>query len=316
MPASRTVFLFSGQGSQYHDMGRALFEGRPGFRRRMERMDEIARAVTGRSFLQALYFDGRRMSEAFDELLVTHPALFAVQHALAELLLEEGLQPAYCLGSSLGTVVAAAAGGLVSAEEAMTAVATQAVIVSQCCGRGAMLAVFGDAELIDAAVRGARCEWASRERRAYSVLAAPEAALPELESLLRAGALAFQRLPVGHAFHSPWIEESRAPFEACLKRLSFRPAVVPLVSSLDAEVLHLLPQTHFWHVTRQAIRLSDAIALLERRGPQRYVDMSPGGSLTTFLKYTLPERSDSRALSVLSPYGRDLGQLEALLAWR
>ena len=56
-PTQRIAFLFTGQGSQYVDMGRQLYETEPTFRAVIERCDDILRATEylSHSLLEVLY---------------------------------------------------------------------------------------------------------------------------------------------------------------------------------------------------------------------------------------------------------------------
>jgi acyl transferase domain-containing protein len=54
----RTIaFLFTGQGAQYVEMGRRLYETQPTFRATLERCAEILRPLLGESLLSVLYPD-------------------------------------------------------------------------------------------------------------------------------------------------------------------------------------------------------------------------------------------------------------------
>ena len=77
----KTAFLFSGQGSQYFQMGRGLYEQNLVFRSCMEQMDNLARDMLGVSVAEALYGPHGK-AEPFDELRLTHPAIFMVEFAL------------------------------------------------------------------------------------------------------------------------------------------------------------------------------------------------------------------------------------------
>ena len=73
---SRCVFMFSGQGSQYHRMGRELFDQDPFFRREATRLDDVARRLTGRSCL-ASFMDGD--PTAIDEAAIRGVDIFRSQ---------------------------------------------------------------------------------------------------------------------------------------------------------------------------------------------------------------------------------------------
>jgi hypothetical protein len=73
-----------------------------------------------------------------------------------------------------------------------------------------------------------------------------------------------------------------------------------------------LPGDFFWRIVRQPIRFRDTIALLERRGACRYIDVGPGGTLATFVKYGLPAGSRSTTHPILTPFGQDQKNLAAL----
>ena len=90
--ANPLVFMFSGQGSQYFHMGRELYERHPRFRHWILRGEEVARSVSGRSVIGELYSTVRKKSDPFDQIVHTHPAIFIVEHALAQIFLEEGCE--------------------------------------------------------------------------------------------------------------------------------------------------------------------------------------------------------------------------------
>ena len=89
--SARTVFMFSGQGSQYFQMGKPLFEGNAVFRHWMIRLDGLAREISGKSVIDAIYSSGK--AEVFDRTLLTHPAIFMIEYSLARCLMHEGVKP-------------------------------------------------------------------------------------------------------------------------------------------------------------------------------------------------------------------------------
>ncbi len=96
------VFMFSGQGSQYYHMGKELFKENTVFRQSMLEMDAIAARRIGTSIVEEIYHPGKRVSDPFDSILFSHPAIFMIEYSLYKVLEDRGIYPDYVLGSSLG----------------------------------------------------------------------------------------------------------------------------------------------------------------------------------------------------------------------
>ncbi len=312
--AGETVFLFSGQGSHYFQMGRELFDGAPTFREWMLRLDEIARGRSGASVVEALYSDARRKADPFERTLLTHPAIFMVEYSLAQALRHAGVRADMVLGASMGAFAAAAFAGFLDVEDALSAVVGQAQALEQSCEAGGMAAVLADPALFDEEFLGGRSELAAVNFSAHFVVSAPRRELAEIEAALAARDIGFQRLAVSFPFHSRWMDAARAPFEACMRSVRCAPGRLPLWCCDQAASLDDLPEGYFWNVVRRPIRFRETVARLEQGGARRYVDVGPAGTLATFVKYGLPAASASSVHAVLTPYGRDRKNFAAAVA--
>jgi acyl transferase domain-containing protein len=310
--AAKTVFMFSGQGSQYFQMGKQLFDTNSVFRDEMLRLDEMARRICGRRVVDAIYASAK--SEVFDRTLLTHPAIFMVEHSLAKCLVHEGVKPDLVLGASLGSFAAATVAGCMDVEHAMAAVIEQALAFEAACPPGAMVAVMADPSLHHESFLHERSELAGVNFHSHFAVSAPAAELGAIEAVLKQRGLMHQRLAVSYAFHSRWIDAARERFSSFMRTVPVSRASVPIVCCERAGTLTGLPDDFFWRVVRHPIRFRDAIAHLERQGPHRYIDVGPSGTLATFVKYGLPKESPSTAHPVLTPYGQDQKNLAALRA--
>jgi acyl transferase domain-containing protein len=134
--AAKTVFVFSGQGSQWAKMGDRLLSTEPALRDAMARCDLALRAHVGWSVLEEL---SRPEAESrLGELDVIQTVLFAVQVGIAELWRSWGVVPAAVIGHSMGEVAAAHVAGALSLEDAARVISERSALIKTTCGQGAM----------------------------------------------------------------------------------------------------------------------------------------------------------------------------------
>jgi len=314
MDLNATVFMFSGQGSQYFHMGRELYDCDATFREWMIRLDGIAQELSGRSVIETIYSDARGKGDIFDRTLLTHPAIFMVEISLAQSLIHSGVRPDMVLGASLGSFAAAAVAGFINVEDALTAVMGQAIAFEECCEPGGMIAVLADPALFAEDFLSGRSELAAVNFSSHFVVSARRAELAEIEAALMRRNIGYQRLPVSFPFHSQWMERAKARFESFMRSIRLKRGRLPLACCDQSAILFDLSDDYFWNVVRRQIRFRETIERLEREGARRYIDLGPSGTLATFLKYVAPATTRSTAHAILTPYGFDRKNLAALLA--
>lgn len=309
-----TVFMFSGQGSHYYQMGRALYEEHGTFRTWMDRLDEMARPAIGESIVATLYSDKNAKGDPFDRTLLTHPAIFMVEYALAQTLIASGIRPDMVLGVSLGSFAAAAVAESLDVEAALAAVIRQAKALEESCERGGMTAILADPALFQEEFLCRQSELAAINFSSHFVVSAPRAELGEIEAVLKARNIGHLRLPVSYPFHSQWIDGARDSFMAFAQTVRCKEPRLPVACSDRSTVVAGLSGDYFWDVVRRPMRFRETIAQLEAEGPRRYIDAGPAGTLATFLKYGLMTNSGSSAHAILTPFGTDRRNMAGLLA--
>jgi acyl transferase domain-containing protein/SAM-dependent methyltransferase len=116
--APQVAFLFTGDGSHCAGVGRALYESSATFKGALDGCDEVLRPLLGKSLIPALYpKEGEESSLA--DAAYTHPALFALEYALAELWRSWGVKPSFVMGHGVGEYAAACVAGVISIEEGL-----------------------------------------------------------------------------------------------------------------------------------------------------------------------------------------------------
>lgn len=310
----QTVFMFSGQGSQYFQMGKPLYDADSTFRGWMQRLDEVARPSTGTSIVDTLYSGRNAKADPFDRTLLSHPAIFMVEYALAQTLIKAGVLPDAVMGVSVGSFAAAAVAGFVDVEDALTAVIRQAVALEELSEPGGMTAILSSPTLFAEEFLSGHSELAGVNFDTHFVVSARRSELDRIDATLRQRGITCQRLPVSFAFHSRWIDAAKASFGASMQSLTRKPGRLPLVCCDHAGPVSALSGDYFWDVVRHPIRFREATARLEQEHPRRYIDAGPAGTLATFLKYGLPATTRSTVHAILTPFGVDQKNLAAVVA--
>jgi acyl transferase domain-containing protein len=297
------TFLFSGLGEHYPGMARGLYESEPTFRAELDRCCEILIAHVGLDLRRLIFPNvvgspsagpdlramlgrgGRRAPGDLDRTLYAQPAVFAVEYALAKLLIEWGVRPQSLAGYSLGEYVAAALSGVLSLEDALSLVARRARLIED-LPRGAMLAVpAGEEEA--RALLGSHLSLAALNGPGVSVLAGPEGAIAEVERLLAERGTPSRRLPTTHAFHSWMMEPLRDAFAEILRGVTLQPPEIPYLSNVTGTWITAEEATDsdYWvrHMV-QTVRFADALAELAREPERVLVEVGPGQGLTAMAR--------------------------------
>jgi len=313
----KIVFLFSGQGSHYFQMGKSLYDAEPVFRDKLMELDSTASRLQGFSILEKLYDPGQRIFDPFLPLAYTHPAIFMVEIALAKMLADKGIFPDYLAGFSLGEFTAAALAGVLTEEQALELVIGQARIISHACTEGGMIAVLHNSNVYDEIPEIRRnCTVASHNGPAQFVVAGEKKSLEAAKKAMKDNGILHQELMVSYGFHSPAIDAGRDSYCSYLRGRTLGKPRIPLVSGVSGGWHENIPEQYFWDTVRQPIRFAEAIQSLEtscgRQDQLVYIDAGPAGSLANLIKYNIPEGSPSKGFQIMSPFRQEQRNLAAL----
>jgi len=308
------IFMFSGQGSHYYQMGKVLFEQNAIFNQWMKQADAICKEIINLSVIEQLYQPQHKKGDNFSNTLLTNPAIFMVEHALGQVLLNNNIIPDRVLGSSLGEYAAGVFAGLWTFETALQTVIHQAQLLETNCAKGGMLAILSSPKLYDDnKILHEHSEIAAVNFNSHFVVAGKPEGLKMIESFLTARQISFQALAVSQAFHSTFVDPAKLPYLDFLQQQSLSSVTMPFISCLNTQYhLSPIPHEHFWDVLRKPIQFQDTIKALEKEGSYYYVDVGPAGTLATFVKYNLTGEHESRTLALMSPFINDMKNIENL----
>jgi len=308
------VFMFSGQGSHYYQMGQELFEQNSVFRKWMLKGDKIVSDILGVSILKEYVYNScYKKSDQFSRTLYTHPAIFLVEYALAMVVTDMGIVPEYVLDTSLGGFAAAVTADVLPFETALTAVIKQAEALEVSCPQAGMMAILHSPNLyFENFLLNGNLELAAINFPSHFVVAGKPRALSNIQAFLKEKEISYQLLAVSQGFHSSLIDPAAAGYINFLNTLTLNEPRVLFTSCSQANILPSIPQNYFWEIIRLPIQFQKTVQILEESGSYIYLDLGPSGTLATFVKYNLDNQSRSKSLSILTPFGQDVRNLEKL----
>lgn len=288
-----------------------MYQSYPCFAKSLNQSDAFIQRHIGQSIVEELY---ERKDKAFDDLLLTHPAIVAVELAMLDLMEQMEIFPDYVAGNSLGEFAAGVAAGIWTKELALEAAIEQAKSIVQDVEEGGMLAVINESKSnLDWLISENQLYLASENFPNHFTLSGTSRRLDAFQKELKRQDIVFSRLPVTYPFHSPLIEPAKSGFAYYTftsPRLN-KPSK-SFISGLYAKELKEIPDDYFWQVVCQPANFSAFVNYMEAIGPCLYLDLGPSGTSAAFVKYNLSAPSNSLTYPVMTPYKREKQQIQAL----
>lgn len=303
-PSHRPIaFMFSGQGAQYVNMGRELYEIEPIFREQVDVCNEIIQPHLGIDILSVIYPKEAR-SELADRKLqqtaIAQPALFIIEYALAKLWMAWGVSPTGLIGHSIGEYVAATLAGVFSLEDALMLVATRGKLMQK-LPSGSMIAVpLSESELQP--FLHSSLSLAAINAPSACVVSGSTNAIEELQNKLSDRGIDCRRLHTSHAFHSEMVEPILAEFILAVSKAKLNPPQIPFISNVTGTWITEAEATNpsYWgkHL-RQTVRFSAGISELLKQPEATFLEVGSGRTLSTLTKRHLAPEAKHLVLNSL-----------------
>jgi phthiocerol/phenolphthiocerol synthesis type-I polyketide synthase D len=299
---SGTVFVYSGQGSQWAGMGRQLLVDEPVFAAAVAELDTVFVAQTGFSLQHVL--DAGEPVVGIDRI---QPVLVGIQLALTELWRSYGVEPDAVIGHSMGEVAAAVVAGALSPADGLAVIATRSRLMARLAGQGAMALLELDAE----ATAGLIADYPDVTLAVYAsprqtVIAGPPEQVDAVIVAVAAQNRLARRIEVDVASHHPTIDPILPELRSALAGLAPITPKIPLLSATghrDGET-PVFDAAYWVANVRNPVRFAQAVTVAAQNHAT-FIEVSPHPLLTHALSDTLESVRPGGDVFVTGTLNRD-----------
>jgi non-ribosomal peptide synthase protein (TIGR01720 family) len=279
------IFMFPGQGAQYVNMGRGLYEREPLFRNTVDYCIERLKVLANFDLRHLLYPSEHEeqaiAAHQLDQTLAAQLGLFIIEYALAKLCWSWGIKPKALVGHSVGEYVAACLAGVFDLDEGLELVAARGQLM-QSMPPGSMLSVL----LAEDRIRPLLIPpltIAAVNSPSHCVVAGPTPLIDAFAQQLAGQSIPCRKLHTSHAFHSPMMSPIVRPFAEVVARIQLREPQIPYIANITGAWVKPDEATNpeYWaqHL-RQPVQFSSGVDMLTKEMPDSvFLEVGPGRTL-------------------------------------
>ncbi|MGO4879184.1 amino acid adenylation domain-containing protein [Pedobacter psychrotolerans] len=301
----RIVFMFSGQGSQYVNMCRELYEQESVFREAADNCFAIVHAQSGKDLRSVIFPDQEESSLAklLDQTEYTQPALFVIEYALVQLLKQWGIQPDLMIGHSIGEYVAACLSGLFSLEDTLSLVIKRGELMQKVAA-GAMLSIsISSGSLMLLLKSRPGLSLAAVNSSELCVVSGGMDVIDSFRQELETLGYRSRLLRTSHAFHSHMMDTVLDEFGVAAGAVKYHTLTEPFISNLTGRVVNDQEVGHpgYWvrHL-RETVNFSMGIEGILADKDCVLVEVGPGKSLGMLVRSNNMHNADRHKVVSLS----------------
>lgn len=284
----KIAFMFTGQGSQYINMGKVLYDSNPVFRDSMEQCNKMFKPLILQSITGLLYGD-KTSEELIERTVYAQPLIFSIEYSLAKMWESLGVTPSIVLGHSIGEFAAAVVAGTLNLQDAVKVVAIRGRLMDSVLEPGGMGAVFATEDEVTHLIENYKdtVSIAVVNSEKNCVISGK---LKDVETILAeatAKNIRTKQLKVSQGFHSVLMNSILDEFEELISDIKVMEPKIPFMSALFARKLEngekLEP--HYWarHIAEK-VNFYETVKAIENSEQYIFLEIGSNTVLTSICR--------------------------------
>ena len=307
------AFIYSGNGSQWFEMGKHLLEDII-FLESIREVDALFQRYTDYSL--ELELAGKNGEGRFEYTEIAQPALLALQVGVTNMLRHRGIKPTAVAGHSVGEIAAAWAAGILSLPDAVQVTYYRSMLQGTTKGKGQMTAVaISEADvrtLIEDLRLAHKVVIAGVNSSRGVTIAGDSHSLSSFEAVLAKKQIRHKRLDLDYAFHSPAMDEIKDSIKSVLASIKPERGKIPFYSTVAAKQLEgpELNANYWWHNIRKPVLFEYTIKEILEKGDNLFIEVGSHTVLSGYINESLRDANIEGL--VIATIRRDEGQIQRI----
>lgn len=284
---SEMGFLFPGQGAQYLQMGKTLYDNEKVYREAVDKCAELLMEDLKLDIREILYpeTNSTEAEARLKDTRLTQPSLFVTEYALSQLWMSWGIKPTFLCGHSIGEFAAAHLAGIISLKDALHIVAVRGRLISELPG-GSMLAVRVPVEKLYELIPDTLSVAAINSSQ-FCVASGTKEDIALFNQELDAQDIPNKLLLTSHAFHSFMMEPILDSFKNEIEKIKLSIPRLPIISTATGTWLtdtEATSPTYWVNHLKNTVRFADAMDTAFELEDYILLEVGPGQTLITLAR--------------------------------
>lgn len=281
------AYMFPGQGAQYLNMGKNLYETEPICRKIFDECFSIFKSETGVNLKDILFVTNENadLDKILSRTEFTQPSLFIVEYVVAKYLEVFGIKPEVLIGHSIGEYAAACLSGVFKLEDAMKIVIRRGQLMQK-MPEGKMMVVKSDKTNLNS-IKNNLFEIAAVNAPGYCTISFKIEDAEIVTKILSENSIDSIQLNTSHAFHSSAFDPILDEFAYYVDQFTLSSPKIPFISCLTGNFVdqELVNKGRYWaNQLRNTVLFDDGIHAIVDSGNFILLEVGPNTHLTSLAK--------------------------------